>query len=391
MAIHIRGLCRLGVGLINNNLRKINLNGFRFMYTEQSLGLTQYENTRFIYYNQFATIEDTFRRKMNDICNSENGIVFTEDMKAMLHLAQRKESDYELLLKMIQKYINCKSDVRLGTYNFGPIVMRLFYFLNEPATALSTFKTPSLNEFFGQKSTYQILLCLLYKNNMFNEMREVYDHLVSDEKLMPISKYCFVIIAASCYKQGNPDATEYALKCWKNLIQHELEPSYKSSAITAAIALRNKDPNVALEILSSIKKQQYVDVRCLKILAYIESNKILSIIPLLKTSLDQDYHTAFKHTYYLDVIRVLENRIQNDDSPEATELKNLIFTLKKQDRVIDNVTLEEKLLKPIIMQKRLDKPVIGNQRFQMQSEQNNRLFSSEQDDRYFPSGQRMSY
>lgn len=171
------------------------------MYTEQSLGLTQYENTRFIYYNQFATIEDTFRRKMNDICNSENGIVFTEDMKAMLHLAQRKESDYELLLKMIQKYINCKSDVRLGTYNFGPIVMRLFYFLNEPATALSTFKTPSLNEFFGQKSTYQILLCLLYKNNMFNEMREVYDHLVSDEKLMPISKYCFVIIAASCYKQ----------------------------------------------------------------------------------------------------------------------------------------------------------------------------------------------
>ncbi|XP_053973953.1 pentatricopeptide repeat-containing protein 2, mitochondrial-like [Hylaeus volcanicus] len=346
MAINIRGLFRLNLGLTHNIFCKTPLtNGVRFMYSEKYLGVSTYENTRFIFRNQFVTIEETFRSKMLEVCKAEDGVVFVEDVKAMLHLAQNNDDDIKLVTQLIEKYVNCIKDQKFGSYVFGPVVMRMFYYLNKPEAALSLFQNPLLDEFFQQKTTIQILFTLLYKHDKFNEIVALYEHLMSSEKKSSLARFCIIVVMAACYKQNNPESFNFAVKCWE---QHQGKCLYfaRSLEILAALAIRQNEPQMALELLSSLHRQQYITIRCLKILAYSQWQKYIYIIPLLKSTLDVD-NSAQKQTYFADVIYQLEENLKTE-SGDWSELLDLIENIKNHDGLTTHATLEEHLLKPLV-------------------------------------------
>lgn len=174
--------------------------GVRCLYTERDLGVSSYENTRYIFRNQFMTIENTFREKMQEICQDQNGVIYTEDLKAMIHLAQANESDMQLLNNMLEKYIQKQEEKKFGIYIFGPVVMRMYYHLNQPQYALEAFDNDALKESFGYRTSFRILMCLLYKNNMFKEMREVYQEVLDKNGVEYIGS-SNVLMYAGCLKE----------------------------------------------------------------------------------------------------------------------------------------------------------------------------------------------
>lgn len=174
--------------------------GVRCLYTERDLGVSSYENTRYIFRNQFMTIENTFREKMQEICQDQNGVIYTEDLKAMIHLAQANESDMQLLNNMLEKYIQKQEEKKFGIYIFGPVVMRMYYHLNQPQYALEAFDNDALKESFDYRTSFRILMCLLYKNNMFKEMREVYQEVLDKNGVEYIGS-SNVLMYAGCLKE----------------------------------------------------------------------------------------------------------------------------------------------------------------------------------------------
>jgi len=175
---------------------------YRCLYSEKTLGLRGYENSRLNFHNQFLNVENTFRTKMQEACSQESNIIFTEDLKSMLHLAQKKPEDIELLVKMLTKYNNQNKEMRFGTFVFGPVVMRTFYYLDEPDIALTAFKDPQFGSFFNQLISYQILLSLLYKHGKYIEMREVYN-IIRNQYVNGNGhpKNSLLLIMAGCYKE----------------------------------------------------------------------------------------------------------------------------------------------------------------------------------------------
>ncbi|XP_076234794.1 pentatricopeptide repeat-containing protein 2, mitochondrial [Calliopsis andreniformis] len=348
MAISIRGLCKLNIGLVNNVISKTNVfsAGVRFLYTEKTLGVTAYENTRFLFHNQFLSIEDAFREKMSEVCTKDDGVVFTEDLKAMLHLAQKSEKDMELVIKMIEKY-QTDANLKFGTYNFGPIVMRMFYYLNEPTLALAAFSNPALESFFSQKSTAQILMCLLYKHDMFNEMRTVYDKMSTTDTLQTLNRFCITVLLAACYKQNTEESFQYALNSWKSLVNNSIRTSCRCNSLLAGLALKQNAPEISLEILGMVERPHFVDVRCLKILVFMTLKKYVQIIPIFKSTLEQEITSQNKQTYFSDVINTLEEHLKSEDQKGVTELLELIDHLRKQERVTSHITLEQHLLRPV--------------------------------------------
>jgi len=174
----------------------------RFLYSDQSLGLQGYENARLNFRNQFLNVENTFRSKMEEVCNTDSSMIFTEDLKSMLHLAQKKPEDIELLVKMLTKFNDQTKEMRFGTFIFGPVVMRTFYYLDEPDLAYTAFKDPKFENFFDQLISYQILLSLLYKHGKYTEMRDVYD--IVKSKSIENGGYprnSFILVMAACYKE----------------------------------------------------------------------------------------------------------------------------------------------------------------------------------------------
>ncbi|RLU19175.1 hypothetical protein DMN91_007732 [Ooceraea biroi] len=304
MAGTVRNLARLSVGWPSNIFVRNNyLNFYRCLYSERSLGLQGYENARLNFRNQFLNVENTFRTKMQEVCSQESSMIFTEDLKSMLHLAQKKPEDIELLVKMITKFNNQNKEMRFGNYVFGPVVMRTFYYLDEPDLALTAFKDPQFEEFFDQLSSHQILLSLLYKHGKYTEMKDVYSIIknkFTSEKGNP--RTTLVLIMAACYKENTPEAFEYAFNIWKEMNQKGNEFMRRAIAFLAGLAIKQNAPHIAIEIISTMRTARFPDTRSLKVLAYTDLKRFTEIVPILRISLENYRTVGPKEVFFQDVV-----------------------------------------------------------------------------------------
>ncbi|KAG5311050.1 PTCD2 protein, partial [Acromyrmex insinuator] len=351
MAATMRCLTRFNVGLANHTLLRNNfLNSCRFLYSDKSLGLQGYENARLNFRNQFLNVENTFRNKMEEICNTDSGMIFTEDLKSMLHLAQKTSEDIELLVKMLKKFNNQTKEMRFGTFIFGPVVMRTLYYLDEPDLAFTAFKDPKFENFFDQLISYQILLSLLYKHGKYTEMREVYEIIKNKDLIGGYPRNSLILVMAACYKENTPETLQYALNIWKELDEKGCIIMRRATTFLAALAIKQNSPHIAIEILSTLRETRYIQIRCLKVLAYTDLKRFTEIVPIFRASLEHDRPNVQKEGYFKDVIEKLEEAMAQENIPEDFELYKLITLLKKDEHILPNI-LEDHICAEITIDK----------------------------------------
>ena len=76
----------------------------RTLFTAEALGVDGYEKHRIRTEAQFAGMSDKFRAKMKEFTLSETkNMIFTEDLKNILHLVENKPDDMVLVRSMMQK------------------------------------------------------------------------------------------------------------------------------------------------------------------------------------------------------------------------------------------------------------------------------------------------
>ncbi|XP_050456745.1 pentatricopeptide repeat-containing protein 2, mitochondrial-like isoform X1 [Cataglyphis hispanica] len=348
MAATMRSLMRLNVKLASNTCLKYNfLNSCRFIYSEESLGLLGYKNACLNFRNQFLNMENTFRTKMQEVCNSESGQIFTEDLKSMLYLAQKKPEDIELLVRMIAKFNSQNKKLRFNIFIIGPLIMRTFYYLDEPDLAFTTFKHFQFENFFNQIISYQIFLSLLYKHGKYTEMRDVFD--IIKIKILDFDRYpgnTLILVMAACYKENTPETLEYALNLWNEINAKGFTFQRRASTFLAALAINQDSSHIAIEILTSIKEVRYIDIRCLKVMAFKNLKRFTAIVPIFKKSLDFDKLNVRKEKYFRDVIEKLEESMAKENIPADFELYKLITLLKDNDHILSD-TLEDHLVSEI--------------------------------------------
>lgn len=75
------------------------------MYERAALGLDKYEYFREKLNNQFSDSDkQLFRERMNSFADPEsNSLVFTEDLKQIVHMVGDNEADLTLVQKMLKK------------------------------------------------------------------------------------------------------------------------------------------------------------------------------------------------------------------------------------------------------------------------------------------------
>ncbi|KYN22195.1 PREDICTED: pentatricopeptide repeat-containing protein 2, mitochondrial-like isoform X1 [Trachymyrmex cornetzi] len=375
MAATMRCLTKFNVGLVNHTLlRNSFLNSCRFLYSDKSLGLQGYENARLNFRNQFLNVENTFRSKMEEVCNTDSSMIFTEDLKSMLHLAQKTSEDIELLIKMLTKFNNQTKEMRFGTFIFGPVVMRTLYYLDEPDLAFTAFKDPKFENFFDQLISYQILLSLLYKHAKYTEMRKVYEMIKTKELIGGYPRNSLILVMAACYKENTPETLQYGLNIWKELDDKGCQIMRRATTFLAALAIKQNSPHITIELLSSIREVRYIQIRCLKVIAYTNLRRFTEIVPILRASLEHDRPNAQKECYFKDVIEKLEEAMAQDNIPEDFELYKLITLLKKDDHILPG-TLEDHLCAEITIDKsRFDRRRLGTQYTQSNFSQQPRPF-----------------
>ncbi|KAJ8925625.1 hypothetical protein NQ315_009469 [Exocentrus adspersus] len=322
----------------------LNTQNVRNLYSKTTLGIEAFNLQREKTHHQMENIAERFRQKMTEY-SSENSkdMVFTEDLKNMIHLSENDE-DIELVVRMMKKFNQQNKQLRFGNFIFGPVVMRLFYVFNKADLALECFKSPEMAGFFDQLMSYQILLDLLYENQKYSEVLEVVDLIRSKQiEGTQYPRNIVVLALAACYKINSKESLDYALKLWQDLKNIGHFPMRRATTFCAGIALNQGQPAIALEILASARNQNYTTVRNLRAVALAEIGRVEDALPILKSVLNQDAPNDMVHTVNPDVLERIRNIVAKLENSELSlEFNRIEQLLHKQGHVSD-ISLDQQL------------------------------------------------
>lgn len=236
--------------------------------------------------------------------DSSTNMIFTEDLKNMVHLIENSPENTELVVKMLKKFNSQNKELRFGNFVFGPVVMRMFTVLKNAEVALQCFNDPEMEGFFDQLMSYQILLDLLYENKKYQEVLDTFDNIKARQiQGGRYPKHVIVLVFAACYKLNTPESFKYSSALWKELNTVGHIPMRKGTTFAAALALAQNSPAAALEITSTVKQQNYITVRNIKTVALAELGRPDDAIPILKSVLELDDPHANKHTFFKEIVR----------------------------------------------------------------------------------------
>lgn len=188
--------------------------------------------------------------------------------------------------------------------------------------------------------SYQILVDMLYEKGRYQDVRDVFDIIKSRQiqgGMYP--KHVLVIVFAACYKevsgqascmlklnlfinyvilfQNTPESFKYSTNLWKDLNNVGHIPMRKTTTFAAALALAQNAPHVALEIVSTVKQQNYMTVRNLKVIALALMGRGDDVLPILRSVLETTDPSMPKHTFSKDVIELVSEAIHKSEDKET--------------------------------------------------------------------------
>lgn len=319
---------------------------------------------------QFRELKDKFMKRMQHILQADRkNMVFTEDLKNMIHLVEKPEEINDCV-EMIKRYNQQNNEMRFGTFVFGPVVMRLFHHQNLPDLALETITDPALESFFNQFASFHIAMNLLYQNKRYNDVLNVYEILKSRKVLATrFPKDPVVLVLASCYKLNTAESLKIALQLFRDAKEAGAIILRKGVTFAVALALKQRQPNVALELLSLVNQPNYVTARNLKIMALAELERVDEALDILRNCVaDVPENNQIPNSITqqaVDFVRTAIARSQNKE--QENQLRAIEVGLKKSG-LLTETDFDEILCSPI-----LTKPIPRN-RLQSTGFQNDNHF-----------------
>jgi pentatricopeptide repeat domain-containing protein 2 len=216
------------------------------------------------------------------------------------------------------------------------------------------FNDEKLGGFFDQLVSYQILLDLLYESGRYQDILDTYKIIKDRQVSNPISsgifqqfpliplqiqggrypKHVLVLTFAACYKLNTPQSFEFAKTLWTELNEAGHYPMRRATTFMAALALNQEQPEIALEVVSIVKQQNYLTVRTIKALAFAMMGRFDDAVPILRSVLEVDNPMANKQTFPSDVIEELKKRFEGVKSKDIqADFTKVVGFLEKHGHV----------------------------------------------------------
>ncbi|XP_037046671.1 pentatricopeptide repeat-containing protein 2, mitochondrial-like [Bradysia coprophila] len=325
-----------------SNLTNYLKNSSRTLYTLNSLGLNSYIEKREKVKQFFVRDGDSFREKMKEfVANDGTSMIFTEDLKNMCHLTGPNEEDVQLLEGMVRKFHQQNKETRFGNFIFGPVIMRCLHHINKPDVALKWFKDPELDGFFDQLVTYQILCDMLYEHGRYQDVIDVYEAIRSKQIQGGTNpRYVVTLVFAACYKENTPESFKYASNLFMELSNIGHIPIRRAITFAAALALKQNAPHVALEIIGTVRQQNYVTVRNIKAEAFSNLGRADDAVAILRGVL-QLQDTPNRHSFTKDAINTVKEAVNKTADNELIQNFDRLEKYLIENGQVDDKTLED--------------------------------------------------
>ncbi|XP_015674026.1 pentatricopeptide repeat-containing protein 2, mitochondrial isoform X2 [Protobothrops mucrosquamatus] len=235
----------------------------RYLLTEDVLQLHKFQEKKLEnQYKIYGQKDEFFRTVEKKLANDT--LILKTELINLLYLCQSK-NEIELVKRTIYRYHKENSNRAFGEFRFGPIFMRLCYELDLEAVALELIKDQTLNGFFGDYTSFNILMDMLFEKGHYEDALNVL--LEMDRENVRFSQDTYLLAFAICYKLNSPASWEIVntLLEDKHLYGHEL--SRRTQYFIVALGLKQNDFLKAQYYFSQLQPTESIIYDNLKIIA----------------------------------------------------------------------------------------------------------------------------
>ncbi|KAL0276958.1 UNVERIFIED_CONTAM: hypothetical protein PYX00_004407 [Menopon gallinae] len=213
---------------------------------------------RTIYNNSFLGLDQFRDRKAaanSDKVEAENFIqsIYAKPrptfnaLKKMCYLIDTKD-DFSLFVAMLEKYctdIVPNSQFTFSRFRIGPEIMRMFYIQKEPIEALRIVTGKFTSHLFKETMTFVILMDLLYKSEMYDEVCEVFKILQGLQiDGVTFDPAAYILYQAACYKRNTDESYSEVMAMYKSYCDVHRTHKLRTVVYTLLCALSKKSINM---------------------------------------------------------------------------------------------------------------------------------------------------
>ncbi|XP_063855830.1 pentatricopeptide repeat-containing protein 2, mitochondrial-like [Scylla paramamosain] len=325
----------------------------RQLYTPAALGLDQYTHLRTDTRARFASGVDSFKAKMREILTkNDTAMIFTEDLKNVLHLAEGNEEDMKLVRDMAIRFNKQHQGLRFGMYVFGPVVMRTYHTLRQPQEALEALNDPQLTGFFDQLISYQVAMDLLFEVGQFQQVLDTFG-LVQDRRVTGVRypKNCLTLAVAACYKMGTQESFHHLQELLQSMADYGIPLNRRLATLGAALALSVGHPHVALDLVLRSSSATHITVRSIKVMALCQLRRVEEAVLALRsiTEIDLPRPARSNQGIYIlrEAVREVEEAVKEAGRKDQVAEFGRIQKCLEEAGAISDKSLEEVLCQPI--------------------------------------------
>lgn len=323
----------------------------RSIYTDDALGIKKLDALKVSKADLYQSGKERYiERLAKYVYENETQSIFKDDLINLIALAD--EEQHLDLVENLAILLQKQQDPAQPD-SWGSAVMRLYFKMNQLERALKNIKDfDRFGEFFNQRTSYQILLTMLYNAQRYQDVVDIYE--VSRSKLIVkesdkergirSSRQLSVVAFAALAKMN----TQESLKIAENLYSLDPENPYLRMRVVSLIsnlALNQGQPSVALNLIFNSPGKNFVSLRTIKAKALIKLERYEDILFHLRESLAdvrRDRQVILKEA----CDEISANLPNIEDEKVRHDLLSLIAELNQNNLVGDN-SLESIIFKPI--------------------------------------------
>ncbi|KAG8456462.1 hypothetical protein GDO86_002300 [Hymenochirus boettgeri] len=254
----------------------------RYLLADDILKLHEFQKKKLATLYQIYGKKDLYFQKIQEKLQ-RNGLILRDELKTLLHLCTSM-SDVEFTKQVIYRYHEENKSVMFGEFRFGPIFLRLCYELDLEDTAFNLIKDQSLQGFFSDCTSFNIMMDMFFTKGQYERALEVLVEMRNQK--VKFSKDTYILAFAICYKLNNSNACKICKTLLDEIeMRGDLLPR-QAASFAIAFAVEQNEFEKAKAIYSQIMNTDSKLCNNLLLLIKLHTGTMEDVFRLLESAAD---------------------------------------------------------------------------------------------------------
>ncbi|XP_031617531.1 pentatricopeptide repeat-containing protein 2, mitochondrial-like [Contarinia nasturtii] len=324
-----------GFTIVNSQLR--------YLFSWEELGIEGYKHARTDVENLVANHSDykkNFRKHFID--NQCDMVKYENKLKDLIYMINKNSDDIRILKGALNTLVQKRKGYMGKKYCFSTVIMRAFHYLNMPVEAIKFFDDKIIGQLFTDNIGHQVLLDMLYENKKYDDVLRVYESLDKRGHLRGNNRrHLDVIVLATYYRLNTPEALKQAYALWKEMQSNGSHQYRKSRTFVAGLAIKQNEPQLALDIIEDEEQQLYVNNRHILLLAWAQLQRYTDIIEMLKYLFEIHKNDGKSYTTSIQVLQVIEELFTGKQDEEISDREIAEFISIRESIELENLVTKK--------------------------------------------------